>query len=127
MKPSFLRLLLSLFLMIAIPLQGLAASGMSLGTQSPCGMSEVEMLQMQAMHDAAQAQSPTQNDSTSQPDNTKMPCSHCSPCWAACTFAVVGAGQTLRLDITAQRQRFPDLIQTLPNAPVHTLERPPRA
>jgi Fe-S-cluster-containing hydrogenase component 2 len=83
------------------------------------------MRQMQKMADMAQAQSVDQIDSSSQ--SNKMACSHCNPCWAACSFAVISSPQNLLPGIISQRQRFPDLIQTLRNAPVHTLERPPRA
>jgi hypothetical protein len=134
MNSSLFRLCLSILLMIAIPLQGFAASSATLGGTSRCGMSELEMLMAHPAY--TQATSIDQandgaNDRANQADEpiqADMPnCQHCSPHCTSASFSVITNHLTPPPAASAHAFDFPALIQTLPMPPVHSLERPPRA
>lgn len=144
MKPSLSRLLLTWLLLIVMPLQGFAA--VSLAVSERCGMEGMGMLTTTEAdkpmagnaHDIAAPE--TAHHAHAQPDSlheghghdgdddtaNTHPCSHCTPCCTSMSLGALSSPLTLAMDTGARQADFPPLTQTLPAAPVHTLERPPR-
>lgn len=123
MKSPLVRFCLCILLMIAIPLQGFAASSATLSGTSRCGMSELDMLK--AHHGSFQidrlAQASPLDDAADMPG-----CNHCTAHCVSANFSAITNDLTATPAASGHAIEFPALIQALPTAPVHTLERPPR-
>jgi hypothetical protein len=114
MKPSILRLLLTCLLLIAIPLQGFAVPALA-------GMAHCDMAMMDI-----NSGSTTSATAPAQASHTPAPCKHCNP-YCSASPAPLNTHTLLPLPAPGAEADFPPLTQSLPSAPIHLPERPPRA
>ncbi len=130
MNTYLIRCCLSFLLMIAITLQGFAASSATLDGTSRCGMSELEMLK--AHHGSGQTANVDQtnqmaNDVTDAASADMPGCKHCTQHCISANFNVITNDLGFTPAASGHGVEFPAPILALPIAPVHSLERPPRA
>lgn len=120
MKSALFRLLLACLLSIAIPVQGFAALGSS--RNAPCGMSAMEMSMM-----ADEMPTPAAMPDGTSDSPHRSACPHCASHCASMNLATFPSPPPLAIYERGMQTGFPPLVQSLPNAPVHLPERPPKA